>query len=423
MSVPYTFTPGTTIKADEVNANFGAFTAPSGSGEVGFLQSGSGAVARTSQAKMREMPCSLADFSGDAATALTSALAASDNIAIQTGSYNLATNVTLTGPVSWFNQGSWSGAGVINSATDYSGFNYSADFRAVRFAEGRGTAASPVTDKDATGLFSKHSNFSGGAGQQNPTLVAQAYKWNAASLTVAQAIFAEAIDKAGNGSGRTDFVEGIRAHGIGFGGNAYGGIFYAQLGDGITVAAAKIMFGTESETARPLGANAVDPVSWTSANNLDGAYLATVRQGGTPMAGYLVNPYNDVSYRCGFAVMSSFPARGAVTPTVNFASFFTNEASVPYGLFIRNSSFASISISNSSAVVAQNATDTAELNLMYLSGTDVLTIGQGTPATEICNIVKLRDIGDYASDAAAAAGGVPLRGVYHNAGALRMRIA
>jgi hypothetical protein len=31
-------------------------------------------------------------------------------------------------------------------------------------------------------------------------------------------------------------------------------------------------------------------------------------------------------------------------------------------------------------------------------------------------------LGNYASDAAAAAGGVPLNGLYHNAGAVRMRI-
>lgn len=34
----------------------------------------------------------------------------------------------------------------------------------------------------------------------------------------------------------------------------------------------------------------------------------------------------------------------------------------------------------------------------------------------------LINIGNYASDVAAAAGGVPLGGVYHNAGALRMRL-
>jgi hypothetical protein len=271
-------------------------------------------------------------------------------------------------------------------------------------------------------VFSKHSNVTLAANFQNPALVAQNYKWSSTALTVAQGLFAEVIDKAGNGAGRTDFVEGVRAHGLAMGASAYGGIFYAQLGDAVSVAAGRIMFGVESETARPLGANAVDPLSWTSANNLDGAYLASVQQGGRPMAGFLVNPYNAVAYRCGFAVMNSFPARGAVTPTVNFASFFTNESSVPYGLFIRNTSFAAISLPNNSAVVAQNAADSAELNLMYLSGTDVFTLGQGPTTTEICNIVKLRDIGNYANDAAAAAGGVPLRGLYHNAGAVRIRI-
>ncbi len=36
---------------------------------------------------------------------------------------------------------------------------------------------------------------------------------------------------------------------------------------------------------------------------------------------------------------------------------------------------------------------------------------------------KLSGLGDYADDTAAAAGGVPIDGVYHNAGALRIRLA
>jgi hypothetical protein len=36
---------------------------------------------------------------------------------------------------------------------------------------------------------------------------------------------------------------------------------------------------------------------------------------------------------------------------------------------------------------------------------------------------KLSGLGDYADDTAAAAGGVPVGGVYHNAGALRIRLA
>lgn len=36
---------------------------------------------------------------------------------------------------------------------------------------------------------------------------------------------------------------------------------------------------------------------------------------------------------------------------------------------------------------------------------------------------KLSGLGDYADDTAAAGGGVPVGGVYHNAGALRVRLA
>lgn len=53
MTVPYTFTPGTVISSDEMNSNFSWFAGSSGSSGVGFIQSGTGAVARTVQDKSR----------------------------------------------------------------------------------------------------------------------------------------------------------------------------------------------------------------------------------------------------------------------------------------------------------------------------------------------------------------------------------
>jgi len=67
MAVPNTFTPDTLIRAEDVNANFDAvvsnteLAAASGAAAVGFVQSGVGAVARTAQAKMRDV-VSISDF-------------------------------------------------------------------------------------------------------------------------------------------------------------------------------------------------------------------------------------------------------------------------------------------------------------------------------------------------------------------------
>ena len=81
MSVPYTFTAGAIIDADQVNDNFNAvvdtntLASPTGSSGVGFLQSGTGAVARTVQAKLRDM-LSVKDFGavGDGVTDDTAAI-------------------------------------------------------------------------------------------------------------------------------------------------------------------------------------------------------------------------------------------------------------------------------------------------------------------------------------------------------------
>lgn len=311
---------------------------------------------------------------GNVAAKLTTAVAASDHIDVPFGSYTLGATVNLTGPVSWRNEGAWSGAGSINTATDYSGFNYSADFRNVRFAEGRGTTAAPVTDKDTVGLFSKHSNFSGAAEQQNPALVAQLYKYNAGALTVGQALFVEAIDRAGNASGRTDFVEGIRSHGIGIGGNAYGIIALGQVGDGIGTPNGKYAIGVESEVIRTAGSNAVEPIAWTSANNLDAAFLATCRIGVKPLAGFMVNPFNAVSMKCGFLVGNSFAAQGSTAPVVDFAAFATIEV-VPYGLYVRNASLAWASVPNNVPLRALNAAGNAEHNIFSYQTDNTVAVG------------------------------------------------
>lgn len=296
------------------------------------------------------------------------------DLLVPAGTYNLATDVTFNGARSWRNVGTFTGTGVLITTPDYTGFNYTVDLRKVRLAESRGTAASPVTDKDAVALFSKHVSANVAASAQNAALVAQTYKWNTNSLTVAQAVFAEAIDRGGNAV-RDDFVEGGRFHGIGFGGKAYGVVSLGQVGDGITAGTAKYAIGNESEVIRAPGTNAVDPQTWTAANNLDAPYLATVRFGAKAMGGFIVNPFNSIACRVGFGVFNTFAARGATTPSVDFASFFTNEVT-PYALYARNVSFAVISGPNNVAIVrALNAAGSAEHNILSYGTDNTVTLG------------------------------------------------
>lgn len=259
-----------------------------------------------------------------------------------------------------------------------------------------------MSDKDATALFSKHSNVSGAASQQNPTLASQHYKWNATALTVAQAAFVESIDKAGNASGRTDFVEGLRAHGIGMGAAAYGVVALGQVGDGVSTPTAKFAVAVEGETIRTAGTAAVDPLAWTSANNLDAAFLATVRYGVKPMAGFLINPYNSVATRCGFLVGNSFAAMGSTTPVVDFAAFATIENSVPYALYARGTNYAVISGPNNVPLLrALNAAGNAEHNLFAYNSDNTISIG--TEATAIR--LKKTAVLSLAASASPAANG------------------
>lgn len=369
-------------------ATTAALAASGGSALVGFLQSGTGAVARTVEDKERDI-VSVNDFGADdtgadnSATAFTNATAASDAFIIPGGTYKLDTNVTIGGSTSWRNNAIYTGTGGFTTSTDFSGFNYSANFKNVRLVEGRGSVASPVTDKDAAALFSKHSSVTAAADQQNPSLAAQHYKWNTTALTVGQALFAESIDKGGNGAGRTDFVEGVRAHGIAMGANAYGVIALGQLGDGVSTPNGKYAIAVEGEVIRTAGSNAVDPLSWTSANNLDASFLATVRQGVKPMAGFLVNPFNEVSLRCGFMVGNSFAAQGSTQPLVDFAAFATIENSVPHGLYVRNVTYSWASVPNNVPLRAVNAAGSSEHNILNYQNDNTLAVGEDATAVRI----------------------------------------
>lgn len=89
---------------DNVTGNssgiYAAFAAPTGSSLVGFIQSGTGAVATTVQAKLRES-VSVKDFGAvgngiaDDTAAFIAALAASTNVTIPVGTFKLTSNITV----------------------------------------------------------------------------------------------------------------------------------------------------------------------------------------------------------------------------------------------------------------------------------------------------------------------------------------
>jgi hypothetical protein len=209
MSVPYTFNPGTTIKADEVNANFGAFTAPSGSGEVGFLQSGSGAVARTAQAKMRDV-ASVKDFGAvgdgvaDDTAAFSAAAAAASTVRVPAGVYRL--NSSPTAATYLVDEGaSFTGSGTINTVTGHVVSNVGA-FRSLESSAAFYNGIFGYLEQNAAlngygtiGLhgFARSAGGSGGSAEANIAVAGCAVHDLSASAGGVWALYGTAVRQAG----------------------------------------------------------------------------------------------------------------------------------------------------------------------------------------------------------------------------------
>lgn len=93
---------------DNIESTGDLLAASSGSSLIGFIQSGTGAVARTVQAKLRDV-VSVNDFGaiGDGATDARTSFAAADAVgpfSIPAGTYRIASNITLTNSL-YFQQG------------------------------------------------------------------------------------------------------------------------------------------------------------------------------------------------------------------------------------------------------------------------------------------------------------------------------
>ncbi len=346
------------------------------------LRAGNGFVGGVDMAQRQHVPLSLSDRSFaprgavDFAAAASAMFAEGRRYAVPAGDYPMASAPVMPSRgFSWRKEADarFTGAGALTDPVNFPGFTYTADLRHIQMAELGASAAQPETTSHPVAFFHHHVSAPGSI---NPAVVFQQNKWNALSQTGVQGALFEAIDRAGNAPGRTDFVEGFRPHGIGMGASAYGGILVGQVGWGPDVPNGKYAVGAETESIRTLGPDAVLPMSWTSANNFDAMSLATVRYGVNVMAGFAVNPFNERRAQVGFGVFNSFAAQGVARRTVNYASFFSNENDVPYGLFLRNIGFAAISMDNNKPIVAASADGTTEHNLFYYNTANRLVLGE-----------------------------------------------
>lgn len=313
----------------------------------------------------------------------------------------------------------FTGAGSLADPVNFPGFSYTADLRYIQMAEVGASAANPSTVSHPVAFYHQHSDAPGAI---NPAVVFQQNKWGSASQTGVQAAFFETVDRAGNAPGRTDFGEAIRAHAVGFGGNPYGAVLVAQIGDGVTVGTAKYGVACEMEVIRAGGTPAVLPAAWTSSNNFDACGLATVRYGVKAMAGFAINPFNEVRAQVGFGVFNSFAAQGVARRTIDFASFFSNENDVPYGLYLRNIGYASISIDNNKPIMALNAAGDAEHNVFYYGTDNAVHIGAGATGVVMHGEVTLAGVTLLSSPGLSSILGAPTGSFWLDVGAEDVKI-
>lgn len=354
-------------------------------------------------------------------TAAVQAAATAGNLRFPKGNYRINSNVTIGGAVSWRLPpgASFSGAGVVLSP-DMPGWNYTLDARKVQLLEALGSIASPTTSNHPVAAFHKNSLTGDTGGAPNAAAVYQHNHYGSVGEAKAQGAYYECVVRVG---GVGVFGEGGRFHAIvpaGITGKAYGAVFYAEnSGDG------KNAVGTEAEVARIGGAGAVAPTAWTSAQQLDAMFLATVRSGQRPMAAFLVNPFNVVKTRVGFLVGNSFAAQGVNRNIVDFAAFATLEADVPHGLYARNITYSLVSGPNSVPIRMAKADNSAELDVLRLAADNVLHVGTEAVGTKVAGPIYV-DVGalsDCANDTAAAAAGIPVGRLYRNGSALMVRVA
>lgn len=242
-----------------------------------------------------------------------------------------------------------------------------------------GASSVPDSSPDAAAIIQKWSNNTANyAAGINPALYVSNIKKTNNALSRATAGYFEAQSSVST-SATTDFVEGVRGHGMiaaGIaGGNAYGGVFAA--GDGsISTTHGGYLIGCEGE----VDCNSTDAIyQWNSvvgnseANHFEACFLAT--SGGTkkPFAAYMINPFTGVSQK--FQVGFFVPPGQLNAPVAGAA--FRSDAACSWGLDLRNGvpTFGAIGIPNSSGIYGRNGANTGDRLLAYISTTDQLILG------------------------------------------------
>lgn len=353
---------------------------------LAFTQVGTGASARTVDAKLKDGYISVKDFGavGDGTTddaasfqaavnSVASGAAVTILIPASASSYKLSSSVTNNGRfVSWqVSAGAtFSGAGDLPglNTANYGGMS----IKNVQAAYSRGSASVPDGTAGALQITQLYSN-STGTTTQNPAAAFMATKYTTAAGTRVQGLFSEAIDAVGwVGTGNVNFIEGIRAQSTltaGTLGSAYGIVSAASEVVGVTHT---YLVGNESE----VDTNTTDATGTFNNNSFTASYLATSRGIKKVDAAYVVNPNTAAvaEYIRGFYV----PGGASNTPVSESA--FRTDAAATWGFYVGGATYGSLRIPNNIPIRAGNAAASTDLNVLTINPSDQLVLGAETTA-------------------------------------------
>lgn len=273
-----------------------------------------------------------------------------------------------------------------------------------------GSEGNPVGTSGAVGYFQKYSN----ALSYN-TLAGIATKTRNATNARATGIFGEATDVSG---GATTFVEGGRFQGVlssGDSGSAYGIIGAAGTNaSGPTNIA--YLIGVEGEVTKQVGSDAPTYGSF-NIDSFSAAFVASCGVGvGTAKkadAALFVNSYGASKFRTALLISS------AVDDSA-IAALAGTGLSSGIDLHLATISYASFWSPNNAPIRFSNAANTVGLNMLNLNATNDFVVGQDLAGSLLIPSLPAHN---YVDDAAAAAAGIKVGGLYHSSGTVKVRLS
>ena len=171
-----------------------------------------------------------------------------------------------------------------------------------------------------------------------------------------------------------------------------------------------------AERGATLGApGLVTPVAYGLAITGAGAYRST--------AALIITGPGTAIWNRGIVFSSNSISQASIQDLGSDTISYEMQGSHTYGVDMRYATFSAsaIRMPNAAALAGRNAGDTLDMKLVQLSGSNYLVLGDN----QIAGIVMayLQASASYANDAAAAAGGVALAGLYRNGSIMMIRVA